>query len=145
MGNQLPFYAFIKLFRLRARMEKIKLALSECTHRWAEIESHCGFSITDSLGMCVCLFSALFSHFSFILCFPCSVLFRFFPILQTILKVSFSVQLSFFDSFSLWNWNHFKFLFLQRRRITHSSQLFCRNSPFLHAFPTAIPKLFASH
>ena len=37
-----------KVFSLKQRMEKIKTAMDECQHRWAEIESYCGFSITGS-------------------------------------------------------------------------------------------------
>uniref|UniRef100_A0A183C0D9 SAM domain-containing protein n=1 Tax=Globodera pallida TaxID=36090 RepID=A0A183C0D9_GLOPA len=40
-----------KIFSVKARMEKIKMALNECTHRWTDIEALCGFSITESFGM----------------------------------------------------------------------------------------------
>ncbi|KAL3090230.1 hypothetical protein niasHS_006682 [Heterodera schachtii] len=40
-----------KIFAVKARMEKIKIALDECIQRWTEIETICGFSITDPYGM----------------------------------------------------------------------------------------------
>ena len=39
-----------KVFSLKQRMEKLKTAMDECQHRWSEIESCCGFSITGSYG-----------------------------------------------------------------------------------------------
>ena len=36
-------------------MEKIKLAVEECIHRWTEIEQLCGFTITGPFGIIICL------------------------------------------------------------------------------------------
>lgn len=35
-------------YSLRARMEKISLAMSECHQRWIEIESLCGFPLVPT-------------------------------------------------------------------------------------------------
>ncbi|KAM3723527.1 Stromal interaction molecule [Dirofilaria immitis] len=37
-----------RIFTLKARMEKISLAMSECHQRWTEIESLCGFPLVPS-------------------------------------------------------------------------------------------------
>jgi hypothetical protein len=52
-----------KIFNLKTRMEKIKLAVDELAQRWADIESMCGFSITGPFGGCYFLFFFIaFSH-----------------------------------------------------------------------------------
>jgi archaellum component FlaC len=40
-----------KIFNLKTRMEKIKLAVEELSQRWTEIESICGFTITGPFGL----------------------------------------------------------------------------------------------
>ncbi|KAF7636374.1 SAM domain-containing protein [Meloidogyne graminicola] len=40
----------IKIFNLKARMEKIKQGIEELVQRWMKIESICGFSITGPFG-----------------------------------------------------------------------------------------------
>lgn len=37
-----------KIFSLKTRIEKIKIALDECQQRWRDIEAFCGFSILES-------------------------------------------------------------------------------------------------